>query len=65
MILNDQPGRLFAILIFAPYLIFRGISYRDTALLILGIALFFYEMFWITTAPPQRADLFASNSAEN
>ena len=65
MTVSDQPGRLFAILVFAPFLIFRGISYQDALLTILGIALFFYEIFWIITAPPQHATLPFSNSAEN
>ena len=63
MFLTDQPGRLFAILIFAPYVIYRGLSYRDNLLLILGVGLFLYELFWLLARPPQVA--YIPYSAEN
>ena len=51
--ITDQPGRLFAILFFSPYLIYSGIKYNDTILIILGILLFLYECFWICNKGPQ------------
>ena len=50
----DRPGRYFAIIIFAPSLLF--ISYRinnefkveSIILSIFGLLLFFYELFWIS-----------------
>ncbi len=51
--ITDQPGRLFAILFFSPYLIYCGIKYNDIILIILGILLFLYECFWICTSGPQ------------
>ena len=43
---TDQIGRYFAIFIFAPILIFKGINLNDNLLLILGIALFFWDLYW-------------------
>lgn len=55
MIVTDQPGRVFAVIVFAPYLVYRGIVYRDKLLTILGAALFLYEMFWLLSKPPKIA----------
>ena len=43
--MTDQYGRLFAVFIFAPYLIYSGYKYKDHILIILGILLFCYECF--------------------
>lgn len=50
MIVTDKPGRIFA---FVPYLVYRGIVYRDKLLTILGAAPFLYEMFWLLSKPPK------------
>ena len=55
MIVTDQPGRVFAVVIFAPYLAYRGFIHRDTLLAVLGVALFLYEMFWLLSKPPKMA----------
>ena len=51
--LTDQIGRYFAIFIFAPILIFKGIYLNDILLLILGIALFFWDLYWILFRNPR------------
>ena len=51
--ITDQPGRLFAIFIFSPYLIYCSYKYNDNILFILGIVLFLYECFWICNKGPQ------------
>ncbi len=51
--MTDQYGRLFAVFIFAPYLIYSGYKYKDHILIILGILLFCYECFWIYFSGPQ------------
>lgn len=50
---TDQIGRYFAIFIFAPILIFKGIYLNDILLLILGIALFFWDLYWILFRNPR------------
>ena len=51
--LTDRPGRYFAIFIFAPTLLYCGITVRphysiiSSELIIFSILLFVYEMFWI------------------
>ena len=51
--ITDQYGRYFAIFIFSPYLIYKSYVYNDYILLILGILLLFYEIFWIYISGPQ------------
>lgn len=51
--ISDQYGRLFAIFIFSPLLIYKAFYYDDMILLFLGFSLFFYECFWIFTCGPQ------------
>lgn len=55
MIVTDQPGRIFAVIVFAPYIVYCGLVHRDTLLLVLGVALFLYEMFWLLSRPPKMA----------
>jgi hypothetical protein len=51
--ITDQYGRYFAIFIFSPYLIYKSYVYNDYILLILGLLLLFYEIFWIYISGPQ------------
>ena len=44
---------LFLLLIFAPYLIYKGYKYNDNMLIILGILLCCYECVWIYFSGPQ------------
>ena len=55
MIVTDQPGRVFAVIVFAPYLVYRGLVNRDMLLTVLGVTLFLYEMFWLLSKPPKMA----------
>ncbi len=54
MNISEQPGRLFAIFILSPYLIFCGYKYKNIILFILGILFFIYELFWITFYNPKN-----------
>ena len=58
---TDQIGRYFAIFIFAPILIFKGINLNDNLLLILGIALFFWDLYWILFRKPKVSIHFHKN----
>tara|TARA_B100001564_G_scaffold349937_1_gene353680 strand:- start:2143 stop:2313 length:171 start_codon:yes stop_codon:yes gene_type:complete len=51
--ITDQYGRLFAVLVFAPYLIYSGYKHNDKILCLLGLLLFVYELFWICNKGPQ------------
>ena len=57
MIITDQPGRVLAILVFAPYLGKAGIDYKDKFLLFFGILLFIWDLFWIIMYPSKKIDL--------
>lgn len=51
--ITDSYGRLFAVFIFSPILVYKGSIYNDIVLIFLGIILLFYECFWIFTSGPQ------------
>ena len=51
--ITDNYGRLFAVFIFSPILVYKGSIYKDIVLIFLGILLLFYECFWIFTSRPQ------------
>ena len=37
MKITDQPGRIFAVFVFGPLLILKGINFKDNLLILLGI----------------------------
>ena len=55
MNINDQPGRIFAVLVFAPILLYKGfVTYKyDYSLIFLGTILFLWDLFWIVYAHPR------------
>jgi len=54
MKISEQPGRVFAILLFGPYLIYCGIKYKNYLLLFLGIIFIVYELFWVMFFDPKH-----------
>lgn len=68
MLITDQPGRIFAIIILSPSLFVGGIllinsnnvKLRKTIgfiLMIISIIFFFYELFWVINYPPKMVCL--------
>lgn len=51
---TDRPGRYFALLVFAPFLVYAGFTILNDyetigiLLIILGFLLFLYELFWVS-----------------
>ncbi len=58
MIITEQPGRILAIFIFAPYLIYSGYIYNDKIILLFGIIFFIYELFWIIFYKPKSINIY-------
>ena len=58
MKISEQPGRIFAILLFAPYLIYCGIKYKNYLLFILGIMFIIYELIWVIFYRPKYINIF-------
>jgi len=54
---SEQPGRYFAILLFAPYLIYCGYKYKDPLLFISGIVFIIYELFWVIFVEPKNINI--------
>ena len=55
--ITDQPGRVFAVFIFAPILFYKGVKYKDNLLIILGRLLFLYDLFWLIFKKPCKGDI--------
>lgn len=51
---TDQPGRLFAFFILAPYLVHTGYKYKDSSLIYIGVVFAIYELFWILCSEPKQ-----------
>lgn len=52
---SDQPGRVLAVLVFAPLLVERGCRYDDKFLLGFGVLLFVWDLFFLLFVPPRQA----------
>ena len=53
IIVNDQPGRIFAVFILAPLIAYKACIYNDTFLLIFSIMLFIWDLYWLIYKKPQ------------
>ena len=53
MNISEQPARIFAIIIFGPYLIYKGSHIKDNILIFFGFILILYELFWIINYNPK------------
>lgn len=51
--ITDQPGRWFAVVIFAPILIIKGVVYNDTILMVLGFLLLIWDLYWLIFKEPK------------
>lgn len=49
---NDQPGRLLAVFLFAPVLIYKGYKYSDKFLILFGLLLFLWDLYHILYTKP-------------
>jgi hypothetical protein len=58
--ITDQPGRILAVLVFAPLIVYKGIKYRDWFLLAFGILLFAWDLFWLLCRPPRAVQPVSS-----
>lgn len=54
---TDQPGRLLAVFVFSPVLLWKGIKYEDVFLVVFAVLLFAWDAFWILAQPPRSATL--------
>lgn len=57
MIISEQPGRIVAILIVGPFLVYKGVTFNDITLYGLGILFILYEVFWVLYYEPKRVIL--------
>jgi len=64
--ITEQPGRLIAIFLLGPYLIFTGKKYNNLLLILLGIIFIIYEIFWIINYNPRNINItITDNTTDN
>lgn len=49
---SDQPGRVLAVLVFAPIIFWKGLVYKDIFLVAFSVLLFAWDLFWILFKAP-------------
>ena len=52
--ITDQPGRIFAVFVFGPLLILKGLNYKDYLLLFLGLLITLYDLYWLIKYPSKK-----------
>lgn len=53
--LTDQPGRVLAVVVFAPLILWKGLKYKDWFLILFAVLLFGWDLYWLITSPPRRS----------
>lgn len=54
MKITDQPGRVLAVFVISPILLFKGIKYKDYFIIVFAIILCIWDLFWLATEQPRR-----------
>lgn len=57
MNISEQPGRLLALIFFAPILYYKGYKYNDRFIILFSIILFFWELLWIVNYKPKVIEI--------
>lgn len=52
--LNDQPGRILAVFVFAPIIYKKSLKYKDKFLKLFSLSLFCWDLFWLISYKPQK-----------
>jgi hypothetical protein len=58
MFFTDQPGRVLAVTVVSPLLMYKGIQYNDNFIVSFAIILFLWDLYWILFSPPKESILF-------
>lgn len=53
-IITDQPGRVLAVFVFGPILIYKGRKYDDGFLLFFGVLLILWDLYWLLFKEPKK-----------
>jgi hypothetical protein len=50
--ITDQPGRVLAVFVFGPILIYKGWTYNDIFLVAFGLLLIVWDLYWLVYKSP-------------
>ncbi len=52
---TDQPGRVLAVFLFGPTIVYKGFKYnKDAFLIIFGILLILWDAYWLAFKEPKE-----------
>jgi hypothetical protein len=58
---TDQPGRVLAVFVFGPLLIYKSQKYGDFFLLMFGVLLIVWDLFWLLNKPAKQKLITRTN----
>ena len=58
---TDQPGRILAVFVISPILLYKGWQYKDWFIILFAIALFLWDLYWLLMKEPCKKTLSTSN----
>jgi len=53
---TDQPGRIIAVFIISPILLYKSHKYKDWFIFIFSIILFSWDLYWLVCEPPKKCN---------
>jgi hypothetical protein len=55
--ITDQPGRVLAVFVFGPLIIYKGFVYKDAFLYFFGVLLILWDLFWVLDHKPKQKEI--------
>ncbi len=56
--MTDQPGRVMAVTVFAPTLVYKAWHYKDIHMGLFGAILWGWDMYWLLNKFPRCSSTF-------
>lgn len=63
-VLSDQPGRVLAVFVFAPILLYKAVIYKDVFIAVFAALLFVWDLFWLLFRDPKRTTIDVGDSTQ-
>ena len=58
---TDQPGRIIAVFVISPILLYKGWQYNDWFIILFAIVLFVWDLYWLFMKEPCKKALSTPN----
>jgi hypothetical protein len=54
---TDQPGRILAVFVISPILLWKGLQYKDWFIILFAVVLFGWDLYWLLMKEPCKKAL--------